>query len=69
MPKTQFQDTLFQMTTIQKMNNDVLTKFIKDLNDDLDKEELQRNTKFFVYCQLLLETAKKEQENRNLTIR
>ena len=51
------------------MNNDGLTKLIKDLNDDLDKEELQRNTKFFVYCQLLLETAKKEQENRNLTIR
>lgn len=60
------------------MNNDGLTKLIKDLNDDLeyldnqygpktqicDKEELQRDTRLFVYCQLLLETAKKERENR-----
>lgn len=67
------------MTTIQKMSNDGLTKFIKDLNDDLeyiDKqygyktqicenlEELKRDIRFFTYCQLLLEIAQKERENR-----
>lgn len=66
------------MTTIQKMSNDGLTKFIKDLNDDLeyidnqycyktqicDKEELERDTRFFTYCKLLLEIAQKERENR-----
>lgn len=78
MSKTQVQDTLFQMTTIQKMSNDGLTKFIKDLNDDLEyinnqygyktqictKEELERDTRFFTYCRLLLEIAQKERENR-----
>lgn len=66
------------MTTIQKMSNDGLTKFIKDLNDDLeyidnqysyktqicDKEELKRDVRFFTYCKLLLEIAQKERENR-----
>lgn len=66
------------MTTIQKMNNDGLTKFIKDLNDDLEyidnqygyktqictKEELERDTRFSAYCRLLLEMAQKEKENR-----
>lgn len=78
MRKTQVQDTLFQMTTIQKMNNDGLTKLIKDLNDDLEyldnqysyktqictKEELERDTRFFAYCRLLLEIIQKERENR-----
>ena len=58
--------------------NDGLTKFIKDLNDDLEyidnqygyktqictKEELERDTRFFTYCRLLLEMAQKERENR-----
>ena len=66
------------MTTIQKMSNDGLTKFIKDLKDDLeyinnqygyktqicDKEELERDTRFFTYCRMLLEMAQKERENR-----
>ena len=66
------------MTTIQKMNNDGLTKLIKDLNDDLEyldnqygyktqictKEELERDTRFFAYCRLLLEMVQKERENR-----
>ena len=78
MTKTQIQDTLFQMTTIQKMSDNSLTKFIKDLNDDLEyinnqygyktqictKEELERDTRFFTYCRLLLEIAQKERENR-----
>lgn len=60
------------------MSNDGLTKFIKDLNDDLeyidnqysyktqicDKEELKRDVRFFTYCKLLLEIAQKERENR-----
>lgn len=78
MPKTQIQDTLFQMTTIQKMSNDGLTKLIKDLNDDLEyldnqysyktqictKEDLERTARFFTYCRLILEIAQKERENR-----
>lgn len=78
MTKTQIQDTLFQMTTIQKMSNDGLTKLIKDLNDDLeyidnqygyktqicDKEELERDARFSAYCQILLEMAQKEREKR-----
>lgn len=70
---------MFQMTTIQKMSNDGLTKFIKDLNDDLEYidnqysyktqictnlEDLERDIRFFTYCRLLLEMAQKERENR-----
>ena len=33
------------------------------------KKNYKETQNFFVYCQLLLETAKKEQENRNLTIK
>ena len=80
MPKTQVQDTLFQMTTIQKMSDDGLAELIKDLKADIEqldfsftaknllgmgvKEDIERNSRYHLYCELLLDAVKKERKNR-----
>ena len=68
------------MTTIHKMSDDGLTKLIKDLKADIEqldfsfvfknllgmgvKEDIERNSRYHLYCELLLEIAKNEQKNR-----
>lgn len=66
--------------TIQKMDDDGLAKLIKDLKNDIEqleltftaksllgmgvKEDFERNSRYHLYCELLLEIAKNEQKNR-----
>lgn len=80
MSKTQVQDTLFQMTAIQKMSDDGLVELIKDLKKDIEqldfsftaknllgmgvKEDIERNSRYHLYCELLLDAVKKERKNR-----
>lgn len=80
MSKTQVQDTLFQMTTIQKMSDDGLAELIKDLKADIEqlefsftaknllgmgvREDIERNSRYHLYCELLLDVVKKERKNR-----
>ena len=80
MPKTRIQDTLFQMTAIQKMSDDGLVKLINDLKADIEqlefaftaknllgmgvKEDIERNSRYHLYCELLLDALKKERKNR-----
>ena len=80
MPKTQIQDTLSQMTIIHKMSDNGLTKLITDLKNDIEhlefvytaknlsgmgvKEDIERDARYHLYCELLLEIAKNEQKNR-----
>ena len=80
MSKTQVQDTLFQMTAIQKISDDALAELIKDLKKDIEqldfsftaknllgmgvREDIERNSRYHLYCELLLEIAKNEQKNR-----
>ena len=70
MSKTQVQDTLFQMTAIQKISDDALAELIKDLKKDIEqldfsftaknllgmgvKEDIERNSTYHLYCELLL---------------
>ena len=69
-----------KVVAIQKMSDDGLAELIKDLKADIEqlefaftaknllgmgvKEELERNTRCHIYCELLLEIAKNEQKNR-----
>ena len=68
------------MTAIQKISNDGLAKLITDLKNDIEqldfisiaknlsgmgvKEDIERNSRYHLYCELLLEIAKNEQKNR-----
>lgn len=68
------------MTAIQKMSDDGLAKLITDLKSDIEqldfisiaknlsgmgvKEDIERNSRYHLYCELLLEIAKNEQKNR-----
>ena len=80
MSKTQVQDTLFQMTTIQKISDDALAELIKDLKKDIEqldfsfaaknllgmgvREDIERNSRYHLYCELLLDVVKMERKNR-----
>ena len=80
MSKTQIQDTLSQMTAIQKLSDDVLAELITDLKNDIEhlefvytaknlsgmgvKEDIERNSRYHLYCELLLDAVKKERKNR-----
>ena len=80
MPKTQVQNTLFQTTAIHKMSDDGLAKLITDLKSDIVqlefaftaknllgmgvKEDIERNSRYHLYCELLLDVVKKERKNR-----
>lgn len=73
-------DELFHMTAIQKMSDDVLVKLINDLKADIEqlefaftaknllgmgvKEDIERNSRYHLYCELLLDAVKKERKNR-----
>lgn len=68
------------MTAIHKMSDDGLDKLITDLKADIEqldfisiaknlsgmgvKEDIERNSRYHLYCELLLEIAKNEQKNR-----
>ena len=68
------------MTAIQKMSDDGLVKLINDLKADIEqldfsfaaknllgmgvKEDIERNSRYHLYCELLLEIAKNEQKTR-----
>ena len=68
------------MTAIHKMSDDGLAKLITDLKSDIEqldfisiaknlsgmgvKEDIERNSRYHLYCELLLEIAKNEQKNR-----
>ena len=68
------------MTAIHKMSDDGLVKLINDLKADIEqlefaftaknllgmgvREDIERNTRCRIYCELLLEIAKNEQKNR-----
>ena len=68
------------MTAIHKMSDDGLAKLITDLKNDIEqldfisiaknlsgmgvKEDIERNSRYHLYCELLLEIAKNEQKNR-----
>ena len=68
------------MTAIHKMSDDGLVKLINDLKADIEqlefaftaknllgmgvKEDIERNSRYHIYCELLLEIAKNEQKNR-----
>ena len=77
MKKTQTSNDVF---TIQKMSDDGLAKLIKDLKKDIEqldfsftaknllgmgvKEDIERNSRYHLYCELLLDDVKKERKNR-----
>lgn len=77
MKKSQTSNKVF---TIQKMSDNGLAKLITDLKNDIEqldfsftaknllgmgvKEDIERNTRCRMYCELLLEIAKNEQKNR-----
>lgn len=66
--------------TIQKLSDNGLVKLITDLKSDIEqldfisiaknlsgmgvKEDIERNSRYHLYCELLLEIAKNEQKNR-----
>ena len=68
------------MTAIQKMSDDGLDKLITDLKNDIEqlefaftaknllgmgvKEDIERNSRCRLYCELLLDVVKKERKNR-----
>ena len=68
------------MATIHKMSDDGLAVLIADLKNDIEhldfsftaknllgmgvKEDIERNSRYHRYCELLLEIAKNEQKNR-----
>ena len=68
------------MIAIHKMSDDGLTKLIKDLKADIEqldfsfaaknllgmgvKEDIERNSRYHLYCELLLDAVKKEQKTR-----
>lgn len=68
------------MTAIQKMSDDGLVKLINDLKADIEqlefaftaknllgmgvREDIERNTRCRIYCELLLDVVKKERKNR-----
>ena len=65
---------------IQKMSDDGLVKLINDLKADIEqlefaftaknllgmgvKEDIERNSRYHLYCELLLDALKKECKNR-----
>jgi hypothetical protein len=68
------------MTAIQKLSDNGLAKLITDLKNDIDhlefaftaknllgmgvKEDIERNMRCRMYCELLLDAVKKERKNR-----
>ena len=68
------------MLAIQKMSENGLDELITDLKNDIDhldfsftaknllgmgvKEDIERNSRYRIYCELLLEIAKNEQKTR-----
>ena len=68
------------MTAIQKISNDGLDELITDLKNDIEhlefvytaknlsgmgvKEDIERDARYHLYCELLLEIAKNERKNR-----
>lgn len=66
--------------SIQKMGDDGLVKLINDLKADIEqlefaftaknllgmgvKEDIERNSRCRIYCELLLDVVKKERKNR-----
>ena len=68
------------MTAIQKMSDNGLDELIIDLKNDIDhlefaftaknllgmgvKEDIERNSRYHLYCELLLDAVKKERKNR-----
>ena len=68
------------MTAIQKISNDGLDELITDLKNDIEhlefvytaknlsgmgvKEDIERNSRYHLYCELLLDAVKKERKNR-----
>ena len=68
------------MTAIQKMSDDGLVELIKDLKKDIEqldfsftaknllgmgvKEDIERNSRYHLYCELLLDVVKMERKNR-----
>lgn len=68
------------MTAIHKMSDDGLAKLITDLKSDIEqlefaftaknllgmsvKEDIERNSRYHLYCELLLDAVKKERKNR-----
>lgn len=68
------------MTAIQKMSDDGLVKLINDLKADIEqlefaftaknllgmgvKEDIERNSRCRLYCELLLDAVKNEQKTR-----
>lgn len=72
--------TISDALAIQKMCDDALAELIKDLKADIEqleltftaksllgmgvKEDFERNSRYHLYCELLLEIAKNEQKNR-----
>ena len=68
------------MTAIQKISDDALAELITDLKKDIEqlefsfaaknllgmgvREDIERNSRYHLYCELLLEIAKNEQKTR-----
>ena len=68
------------MTTIQKMSDNGLDELITDLKNDIEqldfisiaknlsgmgvKEDIERDARYHLYCELLLDAVKKERKNR-----
>lgn len=68
------------MTAIQKMTDDGLAELIKNLKEDIEhlefvytakklsgictKEDFENDSRYHLYCELLLELAENEQKNR-----
>ena len=77
MKKSQTSNKVF---AIHKMSDDALAELIKDLKKDIEqldfsftaknllgmgvREDIERNSRYHLYCELLLEIAKNEQKNR-----
>ena len=77
MKKSQTSNKVF---TIQKLSDNGLDELIIDLKNDIDhldfsftaknllgmgvKEDIERNSRYHRYCELLLEIAKNEQKTR-----
>lgn len=69
-----------KVVAIQKMSDDGLAELINDLKADIEqlefaftaknllgmgvKEDIERNTRCRIYCELLLDVVKKERKNR-----
>jgi len=77
MKKSQTSNKVF---TIQKLSDNGLDELIKDLKTDIEhlefvytarnlsgictKEDFENDSRYHLYCELLLEIAKNEQKNR-----